>query len=174
MPIASSNDFILAGIHDTLHHVLQHPSANSPLSPLPDSHHDALIQITTILTSLAAPPQPTPVLPLVARPPATADPPLRVDPVPNPDLIPDPSLRVAILLPTSSPAAPPAVPPSKGVISNFVVPHLHQQLISNWTHNAQKRSPICGWGTGASESSPRDSPGRVPLTRWSQRENEVR
>ena len=43
MSIASSNDLILAGVHDILH-ALQNPSPESPLAPLTDSHHEALIQ----------------------------------------------------------------------------------------------------------------------------------
>ncbi|KAI2497587.1 hypothetical protein MHU86_16893 [Fragilaria crotonensis] len=54
MPLASSNDLILAGIHDILH-ALHHPSPASPLAPLTDSHHRALIELTSILTSLASP-----------------------------------------------------------------------------------------------------------------------
>ena len=55
MPLASSNDLILAGIHDILQ-ALHHPSAGSPLAPLTDSHHAALKQLTTILTNVASPP----------------------------------------------------------------------------------------------------------------------
>ena len=43
MPLASSTDLILAGIQDIVH-ALKNPSANSPLPPLTDSHHDALLQ----------------------------------------------------------------------------------------------------------------------------------
>ena len=55
MPLASSNDLIIAGIHDILQ-ALAHPSAGSPLAPLTDSHHDALQQLTSILTIVATPP----------------------------------------------------------------------------------------------------------------------
>ena len=48
MPLASSNDLIIAGIQDIVH-ALQNPSANSPLPPLTDSHHNALVQLTELL-----------------------------------------------------------------------------------------------------------------------------
>ena len=55
MPLASSNDLILAGIKDILA-ALANPSANSPLAPLTDSHVEALRTITTLLTGLASKP----------------------------------------------------------------------------------------------------------------------
>ena len=118
MPLASSNDLIIAGIHDSLH-ALQHLSTNALLAPVSDSHHDALVQLTELLTSLAAPPCsipiPAPALPvadspppLITTPPVMADPPLRVDRVPSPRT-PDPSLRVALL-------STPVIPLTKGVV----------------------------------------------------------
>lgn len=50
MPLALSNDLILAGIHDIFATALANPSANSPLAPLTDSHHrEALRTVTLIL-----------------------------------------------------------------------------------------------------------------------------
>jgi hypothetical protein len=51
MPLASSNDLILAGVHDILQ-ALKNPSPGSPLAPLTDSHDEALIQLSSILTSV--------------------------------------------------------------------------------------------------------------------------
>ena len=62
MPLASSNDLILAGIKDILH-ALHNPSPGSPLAPLTDSHYDALTTLTTILTSVAKPLPSLPVRP---------------------------------------------------------------------------------------------------------------
>jgi hypothetical protein len=102
MPLASSNDLILAGVHNIVH-ALQHPSPGSPLAPLTDSHHEALLQLTTILTSLA---RPSAVLPTV------------LDTATTPAPSPEPPLRVAISPPTLVakndtivPAAPPTPTP---------------------------------------------------------------
>ena len=89
MPLASSNDLILAGIQDIVH-ALKHPSAGSPLAPLSDSHHQTLQQLNAILTSVAGPE--TNVF-------TTDDATLRVptesaNPTLAPDTIPDASLRV--------------------------------------------------------------------------------
>jgi hypothetical protein len=84
MPIASSNQLILAGIQDILH-ALQHPSPGSPLSPLTDSHVHSLRQLTTILTGIVSPTTVDP-LPLPASPDNT-----------SPNVLnktPSPSLRV--------------------------------------------------------------------------------
>ncbi|KAI2506705.1 Reverse transcriptase (RNA-dependent DNA polymerase) [Fragilaria crotonensis] len=113
MPLASSNDLILAGIHDILH-ALKHPSPGSPLAPLADSHHRALTELTSILTSLAAPP----TNPLVN---GTALAPLRVEtptpvgialPVPATATSVDPPLRVGA---TTPPSAPPSLVASRRV-----------------------------------------------------------
>ena len=89
MPLASSKDLILAGVHDILH-ALQHPSPGSPLAPLTDSHHNVLVQLRSILTSVASP-QPPPasartsptsssiVSPVPIAIPPQPDAPLRVD-----------------------------------------------------------------------------------------------
>ncbi|KAI2508552.1 hypothetical protein MHU86_5844 [Fragilaria crotonensis] len=57
MPLSSSNNLILlaGGVQDIVH-ALRHPSPASPLAPLTDSDHQALTQLTSILTSLVAPP----------------------------------------------------------------------------------------------------------------------
>jgi hypothetical protein len=88
MPLASSNDLILAGIQDILA-TLANPSANSPLAPLTDSHTEALRTVSSILTGLASPQpakhtlrpatDPTPTIALQPKP-NTAPPPLRVEP----------------------------------------------------------------------------------------------
>jgi hypothetical protein len=57
MPLASSNDLILAGIKDILA-ALTNPSANSPLLPLTNSHTEAMQTISSLLTGLASKPQP--------------------------------------------------------------------------------------------------------------------
>jgi hypothetical protein len=54
MPLASSTDLILAGIHDIIT-ALNNPSPGSPLAPLSDSHVAALRQVTAILTNIAQP-----------------------------------------------------------------------------------------------------------------------
>ena len=118
MPLASSNDVILAGIQDIVH-ALQNPS---PLPPLIDNHHDALMQLTELLISVAAPPRaisvPTDInLPAPsATPPAIiADSPPREDltPVPAPlpiATMPDPTLRVeTVPLAAQSTASPKGV-----------------------------------------------------------------
>ena len=82
MPLASSNDLILAGIKDIVQALHQHPSPGSSLAPLTDSHHQALTDLTSILTSIvtpaaASPPTIVAALPLtdsslrVSEPPAT-------------------------------------------------------------------------------------------------------
>jgi hypothetical protein len=89
MPLASSKDLILAGMHDILH-ALQHPSPGSPLAPLTDSHHNVLVQLRSILTSVASPQLPpasartSPTSSSIVSPvpiaiPPQADAPLRVD-----------------------------------------------------------------------------------------------
>jgi hypothetical protein len=60
MPLASSNDLILAGIKDILH-ALNHPSPESSLAPLTDSHVDTLRQLSTVLTNIVEPPSIPPV-----------------------------------------------------------------------------------------------------------------
>ena len=80
MPLALTANLILAGVHELLH-ALHHPSLGSPLAPMNASHTDARTQLTSILTSVAAPRRTFP-MPHTAAPPldptATADPLLRV------------------------------------------------------------------------------------------------
>jgi hypothetical protein len=90
MPLASSNDLILAGLND-ITAALNHPSPGSPLAPLTDSHVAALRQLSAILTNLCTvhTPAPAPV-----PDPAPAPVP---DPTPDsivPALITAPPLRV--------------------------------------------------------------------------------
>ena len=106
MPIASSNDLILAGISDIVH-ALQNPSPGSTLAPLTDSLHESLLQLTRVLTTAAQPAQTlftpadrTNVSNSVPAKPVVA--PLRVEPatvpipiMPNVTSIPDAPLRVA-------------------------------------------------------------------------------
>jgi hypothetical protein len=103
MPIASSNDLILAGIQDIVS-ALQNPSPGSALAPLTDSHVEALLTLTEILTGVA---RATPPIPTVNKPSDNIpSPPLRVEAVPAPA----PALRVTnpIRVPTlAEPSAPP-------------------------------------------------------------------
>ena len=87
MPLASSTDLILAGIHDIVH-ALHNPSPGSLLAPLSDSLFDALTQLTSILTSVAAPTtNPSPTRGVIPTTPAIPDEPLRV---PQPPTVPMP------------------------------------------------------------------------------------
>ena len=81
MPLALSNDLILAGIQDIIQ-ALRNPSPKSPIAQLTDSHHDALSQLTTILTSIVQPPKPNLSAEICDTNPPTlseTDRPLRVD-----------------------------------------------------------------------------------------------
>jgi hypothetical protein len=49
MPLASSNDLILAGIQDILQ-ALRNPTLSSPLDPLTDSHIDTLNFLSELVT----------------------------------------------------------------------------------------------------------------------------
>jgi hypothetical protein len=100
MPIASSNDLILAGIHDIVN-ALEHPSSGSPLAPLATSHVAALRQLTEVLTSVTAP---DPV------PPVPAAEPLRVPKSLVPPAPPATPLRVAESPSPTEPVTPPATP----------------------------------------------------------------
>jgi hypothetical protein len=104
MPLASSNDLILASLAD-LRHAIANPSAGSPLAPLTDSHVATLHLIQTLLTGLA-----TPV-------PASPVPALRVPPLlaPSPSLPTSPASALRVPLshtPTESAASLPPVGPS--------------------------------------------------------------
>ena len=128
MPLASSNDIILASLLD-LTNAISNPSASSPLAPLADSHVAALQLLTKLLTGLATP---APALAPLASPTSPA-PALRVpspaSPSPAPALVvpspaspsPAPALRVpspinasptpALRVPSPSPAVPsPSLP----------------------------------------------------------------
>jgi hypothetical protein len=129
MPLASSNDLILASLAD-LTHAIANPSAGSPLAPLTDSHVATLHLIQTLLTGLATPVPASPV-PSLRVPPLLASSPslptshasaLRV-PLSNtptksaPSLPPvGPSLISALPseLPPAPPGATPAAPPAAG------------------------------------------------------------
>ena len=107
MPIASSNDLILAGIGDIIQ-ALRNPSPGSTLAPLTDSLHEALLQLTRVLTTVASPPQtifsdeaPTRLTDADKNPVA----PLRVEPQPLHAHSPEPPLRVDFI----APAAPKSV-----------------------------------------------------------------
>ena len=103
MPLASSNDLILAGVHDIVH-ALRNPSPGSALAPLTDSHHEALQQLTIILTSLARPKDAAPT-----EPAGTND-----DPTLPLALSPDPALRV--------PRLPPPAPEQPTLTATAAVP----------------------------------------------------
>ena len=82
MPIASSMDLILAAARD-LATALQHPSTNSPLSPLEHSEVETLRQLQQILLNRQVQPSPTPPKPVsVVEPsPPTPEPAPLVPPV---------------------------------------------------------------------------------------------
>jgi hypothetical protein len=102
MPLASSNDIILAGLTD-IATALHNPLPNSPLAPLTDSHVATLHQVTTLLTGLSQPNTPSMPTPL----PTNATPTLRVDD--TPPLLPPPA-TVAPVLRVDVPTAPVALP----------------------------------------------------------------
>ena len=108
MPLASSNDLILAGIKDILA-ALANPSANSPLAPLTDSHTEALRTITTLLTNLATKPPtlnptttPEPTMPTTKPIPTTTAPALRVEPPTQKPAPAATSIPIAIPEPTTT------------------------------------------------------------------------
>ncbi|KAI2496641.1 Reverse transcriptase (RNA-dependent DNA polymerase) [Fragilaria crotonensis] len=122
MPIASSNDLILAGIGDIIQ-ALRNPSP-VPLWPRLLTVYEALLQLTRVLTTVASPPQtifsdeaPTRVTDADKNPVA----PLRVEPQPLHAHSPEPPLRVDIIAPAapksvqfsplpSTPRSPPLTP----------------------------------------------------------------
>ena len=111
MPIASSNDLILAGVQDILH-ALHHPSPGYPLAPLTDSHHAILTQLTSVITSIAEPTR-MPAADLTDLTSSTTDPALRVVPIvpiPAPPLI---EASATPVIPPVSHDAPLRVPTAK-------------------------------------------------------------
>ena len=111
MPLASSNDLILAGIHDIVQ-ALRNPSPKSPLAPLTDSHHDALSQLTTILTSIVEPPNQAvraEICDTQSATPSATDTPLRVATPPIHELANRPNKDA----PLRVPLAPPQPGPKK-------------------------------------------------------------
>jgi hypothetical protein len=81
MPLASSNDQIIAGIKDIVH-ALNNPSPGLPPAPLTESHHNALTDLSNIFTSIVNPetkPSPAASGSLLQR----HDPPLRVTESPS-------------------------------------------------------------------------------------------
>ena len=116
MPIASSNDLILAGIQDILE-ALRNPTLGSPIDPLTDSHVATLKILSELLTGLIPvpkpllDPEPAPTPPLRVATPQSPQL-LRVDPIPSPG----PHL-VADDTPTPSPIPPlPITPPPTPLI----------------------------------------------------------
>jgi hypothetical protein len=107
MPIASSNDLILAGIHDIVD-ALEHPSSGSPLAPLATSHVAALRQLTEVLTGVTTP-APIAAQPTIVLPPSPRVTPLRV---PDSPLVPLPPVPDAapLRVPESPPMPLPPVP----------------------------------------------------------------
>ena len=97
MPIASSNDLILAGVQDILM-ALRNPTPGSPIDPLTDSHVATSKIVSELIPGLIIPvPKPildpvsAPVPPLRVATPQTPSP-LRVDPInppAGPIIIPD-------------------------------------------------------------------------------------
>jgi hypothetical protein len=87
MPIASSDDLILAGIKDILK-ALCNPTRGSPLDPLTDNHVTAMQVLSDLITGLipipvesTLTPKPSPAPPLGVAIPTQTPSPLRVDPV---------------------------------------------------------------------------------------------
>ena len=120
MPLASSNDLILAGIHDILQ-ALQNPSPGSPLAPLTDSLHETLVQLTTILTNVASPE--TPIAPTPEPPSANGqstrpDPPLRVPPLATTQSTPQPADAALRVRPGKAVAFAPLPPPTGATFHN--------------------------------------------------------
>ena len=124
MPIASSNDLILAGVQDILE-ALRNPTPGSPIGPLTDSHVSTLKILSELITGLIQVPKhlhnpvSVPVPPLRVATPQTPSP-LRVDPISapaGPILIPDNAIIVAvpILL---------ALQPAHPIISQDDAPHI--------------------------------------------------
>lgn len=102
MPIASSNDLVLAGIRD-IQHALSNPYAGSALAPTTNSEVAALKNLTELLTT-------------ISTPDSTPPPPLRVAAEQLlPPVTPTPTLTLPFLLPTTPaavhPVAPLRVPP---------------------------------------------------------------
>ena len=106
MPLASSNDLILAGIADIVR-ALRNPTLGSPLHPLSDSQHEALTQLTSIITSVASP------ITTVDRPSPLLDTSLRVasaggtTPLPSPSTTPLPPAEAPLRV--EMPSIPKAV-----------------------------------------------------------------
>ena len=105
LPVASSDDRILAGIQ-TIVQALQQPAPASPLAPLPATHHDALLRLTALLQAINDPPVAPPLaaLPSPSKPSAsTPGASLRVavpTPVPIPPLVPSPPHSPSLRVPT--------------------------------------------------------------------------
>jgi hypothetical protein len=107
LPLATSNNLILAGIADILQ-ALRRPTPPNSLLLLTPQHHVALCQLTTILTGLASKPQPPPT-PTAAAPlrVGNAGAPLRVPLTPTLPIIALPAARPA---PQQQPTAPTLIP----------------------------------------------------------------
>jgi hypothetical protein len=115
MPNSSSNDLIVAALHDIVH-ALRHPSPKSPLAPSTDSQSQALQMIVELLTNSTATKE-SPAPPLRVAPPGPAllrvptTPALTDPPSPTPHLIPldathqhehQPPPRVAVEAPAAT------------------------------------------------------------------------
>jgi hypothetical protein len=93
IPASLSTGIIMSSLHDIVH-ALKHPAPASPLAPMTDTHTQALVTLTKLLTSLCQPttkPEPVPTL-RVATPDAPT-------PSPAPVVVPHPTDA-----PTTSPA----------------------------------------------------------------------
>jgi hypothetical protein len=62
MPNASSTDLVIAGIYDIVHALTNPSNKNSAFAPQMESKVQALRDITTLLSNIAAPPKPAPPL----------------------------------------------------------------------------------------------------------------
>ena len=108
MPIASSNDMILAGVTDILH-TLNDPSPSAIVSALTDSHVTALRQLTSLLTGIlqtgnnaSATPPPTPPLRVVTPNHSTNKTPVSPLNETPPVLRVDPTLKVLVSASTTN------------------------------------------------------------------------
>ena len=121
MPIASTNDLIVAGIGDIIA-AIQNPATPAPIEPLNARSIASLQELSSILTGLAAPalrvsntlPTDEPTTPLPTATPAPA-PALRVMPTTLPTAEPDspvPSVPTTVTPASVSPAAAPNVTPA--------------------------------------------------------------
>jgi hypothetical protein len=123
LPHSSSTDTIMNSLHDIVT-ALRHPTPRSPLAPLTDSHTDALLQLTALLSNIVKRPEPNSAAehaaPLRVNAAANPSPPIAssiaVIPDESDDPAPAPPLRVEpdnqprpTRIEAETPTAPPAL-----------------------------------------------------------------